>query len=152
MGLTLTTSIGIDIGLFDAKTEFQVSTGWEKSTSHEEKIEIGTELSATTTVPPLHNVTAYLTADRGTMRVLLDYEASYNGQVFADCSPQWTGFEDSQNIYNWLGIDNIIRGTQEVDVEIYANAAIDVRDASYTNKLVPHVIHRGPGNLRWARW
>ena len=132
-GFSFGAELGLNLEVFEGKASFSRDFNWGKSESHEEKVEIGTDISAKTNADPGESVIAYLTAERGTLKVALNYAATLGGYthiVFEDDIDDWRKTVPTQYLFEYIsknitrkGLDHL-KSTQIVEITVFSNARI----------------------------
>ena len=135
-GFRVEGEVGFDIKIFETKSKLTGDFHWERSETHEEKTEIGTDISAKTIVGPGQAARAFLTAERGTLKVAVDYAATIAGSSYLS-SYYGNEFVPSRDLLylNFGDADYFLQATQIVDITVFTKAEIVVKNLN-TNKLI----------------
>ena len=116
----------VDSGLtYHPQFNFRGNFEFGSSGSSKETVELGTEMSVTTSVGPRQMVSASLIAEKLIMRVEVEYEANIEGATLVEF-----GRRDVDTFFPTTNVvrSNWIRTNQSLDISIYSKAKIVLSD------------------------
>ena len=128
-GFAVGADVGFDIEIFKVSTKLSGDFHWGKTETLDKKIEIGTDMKVEATAGPRKTVRAFLTAERGTLTVAVDYVATIVGLAHLT----YENYHSSAPIPMLLEFlsgkpDYSLQATQIIDITVFSNAKIEVKD------------------------
>ena len=128
-GFTVGADVGFDVDIFKVSTKLSGDFTWGKTDTQDKKIEIGTDLTVEATAGPKKTVRAFLTAERGTLTVAVDYVATIAGLAYLTYDNYYSSAPIPMLLEFLSGKQyNSLQATQIIDITVYSNAKIEVRD------------------------
>lgn len=114
------------------ETTFSYEHSWGETKTESKTVTLGSTTGVKVTLQPGEGVDVFLTADRGTLTVRIEYKAYVRGIVFANYPSEFQGHHfygyDVASLLNTVSVPNIQKFTEDIKIGFYANDRIVVKD------------------------